>query len=477
MDAYDAIVVGSGPNGFAAAILLQQQGLKTLLMEGADTLGGGMRTKELTLPGFKHDICSAVHPMALASPYLSSLPLEQHGLKFIYAPYEVAHPIDPKHAAILHRDLKHTAELLGKDCRAYQTLFQPFVDQWEELANDILGPLRIPRNPLLMAKFGLKALPSASSIAKTFKTEEAKALWAGLCAHGIQPLDNLTTAAVGMVLGTIGHRFGWPMIQGGSQVLADALASLFRAIGGEVQTGVWLEDMAQLPKHRVLLLDLTPKQLLAIKGLNLRSGYRNQLSRYRQGMGVFKMDWALSDPIPFHNPEVGKASTVHLGGTLEEIASAEYLTGLGRIPDRPYVLLSQQSVFDPSRAPEGKQTAWAYCHVPHGSTADCSQIIENQIERFAPGFKDTILARHSFNTQQMESYNPNYVGGDINGGLMDLGQLYTRPNFSLTPYRTSNSKVYLTSSSTPPGGGVHGMCGFHAARIALADHFQIKVTL
>jgi len=477
LEAYDAIVVGSGPNGFAAAILLQQQGLQTLLIEGADTLGGGMRTKEITLPGFKHDICSAIHPMALASPFLSTLPLAEHGLQFVFAPNEVAHPLDTEHAAILHRDLEQTALGLGKDSSAYKALLEPFVKQWDDLSQAVLGPLRFPRNPMLMAKFGLKALPSAAMMAKNFETTEAKALWAGLCAHGIQPLENLTTAAIGIMLGTVGHRFGWPTAVGGSQAVADALASYFKAIGGNIQTDYWVDDVNQLPNHKVLLLDMTPKQVLNIKGLGLRTGYRNQLKAYRQGLGVFKMDWALSDPIPFRNPAVMQSSTVHLGGTYEEIARAEYHTAQGRIPDAPYVLLSQQSLFDSTRAPAGKHTAWAYCHVPHGSTADCTKIIENQIERFAPGFKDTILAKHTFNTQQMESYNPNYVGGDINGGIMDLAQLYTRPSFSLTPYRTSNKNVYIASSSTPPGGGVHGMCGFHAARIALEDHFNVKITL
>lgn len=477
MKKYDAIIVGSGPNGFAAAITLQQQGLSTLIVEGADTIGGGMRTKELTLTGFKHDICSAIHPMAMASPFMRSIPLAEHGLQFTYAPYEVAHPLLQGEGAVLHRDLQKMKDELGTDGNAYINLIESVVENWEGLAKDTMGPLRFPNHPIDLALFGLKALQPATWIAKNFKTAKAKALWGGMVAHGIQPLDNWTTSAIGAVLMAVGHRYGWAIPIGGSQAIADALASYYQSLGGEIQTNFWVKDRNELPEHRVLILDMTPKQILNLKGLNLTDSYSNKLQKFRQGMGVFKLDWALSDPTPFTDARAGQASTVHIGGTFDEIARSEKLSHQGQKVDKPYVLFTQQSMFDHTRAPKGKHTGWAYCHVPNGSTEDYTAIIENQIERFAPGFKDTILTRHSFNPLEMEAYNPNYIGGDINGGIMDIYQLYTRPVMNLTPYRTSNRQVYIASSSTPPGGGVHGMCGFHAAKVALQDHFNIKVSL
>lgn len=477
MKRYDAIVIGSGPNGFAAAITLQQQGISTLLIEGADSIGGGMRTKELTLPGFKHDVCSAIHPMAVASPFFATLPLEKFGLQFTYAPYQAAHPLDDGETAFLHKDIHEAAADLGSDGKTYLKLIQPVFNQWETLALDTMGPLRFPKDPLLLAKFGLNALQPAEWIAKRFKTEKAKALWGGMAAHGIQPLSNLTTSAIGMVLSGVGHKYGWPIPVGGSQSTANALAAYFQSLGGEIQTDFWLTDMADLPDHKILILDLTPQQILKIKGLDLREGYKRQLQRYRQGMGVFKMDWALSEPVPFKDKRCQQAATVHLGNTFEEIARNERLTHEGKIVEKPFVLFTQQSAFDQSRAPEGKHTGWAYCHVPNGSIADRTEAIENQLERFAPGFKDTILERSTINTHQLEDYNPNYIGGDINGGVMDILQLYTRPTWSFTPYRTANKYIYISSSATPPGGGVHGMCGFHAAKTALYDHFNINVKL
>jgi phytoene dehydrogenase-like protein len=474
---YDAIIVGSGPNGFAAAITLQQQGISTLLIEGADSIGGGMRTKELTLPGFKHDICSAIHPMAVASPFFATLPLEAFGLQFIYAPYQAAHPLDEGETAFLHKDIREAAADLGIDGTTYLKLIQPVFNQWKALALDTMGPLRFPKDPILLAKFGWNALQPAQWIAKRFKTEKAKALWGGMAAHGIQPLSNLTTSAIGIVLSGVGHKYGWPIPVGGSQSIANALAAYFRSLGGEIQTDFWLTDMADLPGHKILILDLTPQQILKIKGLDLQESYKKQLQRYRQGMGVFKIDWALSEPVPFKDKRCQQAATVHLGNTFEEIARNEKLTSDGRIVDKPFVLFTQQSAFDKSRAPEGKHTGWAYCHVPNGSVADRTDAIEKQMERFAPGFKDTILGRSTINTRQLEDYNPNYIGGDINGGVMDILQLYTRPTWSFTPYRTSNKKVYISSSATPPGGGVHGMCGFHAAKTALHDHFNININL
>lgn len=475
MKQYDAIVVGSGPNGFAAAITLQQQGLNTLLLEGADSIGGGMRTKSLTLEGFQHDVCSAIHPMAMASPFFASLPLADFGLRFAYASYEAAHPLLGQETAFLQRDIQKTAESLGKDKALYLQLIEPVYKHWDSLAQDTMGPLRFPKNPLLLAQFGLKALLPASYYAAKFQTPQAKALWAGMAAHGIQPLSNLSTSAIAMVLSGVGHRFGWPIPIGGSQSIAHALAAYYESLGGEIQTGTWLKDVRDLPAHKLLILDLTPKQLLNIQGLDLSDSYKKQLQRYRQGMGVFKVDWALSEPVPFTDSRCQQAATVHLGNTFEEIADNEFRTNKGQIVDLPFVLFAQQSMVDPQRAPAGKHTGWAYCHVPHGSLVDRREAIENQIERFAPGFKDTILSASTMNTQQVEDYNPNYIGGDINGGVMDIFQLYTRPTWSFTPYRTSNAKVYISSSATPPGGGVHGMCGYHAAKTALKDHYHINL--
>lgn len=477
MENYDAIIVGSGPNGLAAGIELQRQGLSTLIVEGAQTIGGGLRTQELTLPGFKHDICSAIHPMALASPFFQQLPLADHGLRFVQPIYPAAHPLDHGSAAVLQRDVRQTAIGLGQDQQQYIDLMEPLVGELPNLLQDALGPLRFPSHPSLLLRFGAKGVLPASLLTKFFKDEKLKALWAGMCAHGIQPLENWTTSAIGLMLMAVGHRYGWPVAVGGSQAIADALLSYYRSLGGKVETSSWVKDVNQLPKHTVLMLDITPKQLLAIKGVDLSAGYRRQLERYRQGMGVFKIDWALSEPAPFKDVEVQKAGTVHLGGTFEEIANYERLSHRGEIVDRPFVLYAQQSVFDKSRAPDGRHTGWAYCHVPNGIDYDYTEYIERQVERFAPGFRDTILARHTFSASQMEVYNPNYVGGDINGGIMDIRQLYTRPVFSLTPYRTSNRKVYLCSSSTPPGGGVHGMCGFQAAKVVLKDHYGISINL
>lgn len=471
---YDAIVVGSGPNGLAAAITLRQRGLSVLLIEGKDSIGGGMRTAELTLPGFQHDICSAILPMAATSPFFATLPLEQFGLEYIYPEVAAAHPFDDGSAAVLKRSIQETARLLGADEGAYLSLMQPVVADWPLIASDILGPLRFPKHPLRMARFGLKALPSAAAIAKRFTTQKAKGLWAGMAAHSIQPLTNATTSAIGLVLSAAGHLYGWPVPRGGAITVANALAAYFTSLGGQIQTGLMVQSLSQLPSARAVLFDVTPKQLMAIAGDQFSGLYKWQLNRFRYGMGVFKVDWALNSPIPFTAPECRQAGTVHLGGTFKEIAAGEQLAANGGHPQRPYVLLAQQSLFDDSRAPAGKHAAWAYCHVPNGSTVDMTTIIEEQVERFAPGFKQTILARHTFNSMQLQQYNPNYVGGDINGGIIDLGQLYTRPALRLSPYKTSAKGLYICSSSTPPGGGVHGMCGHHAARQALKDVFKIS---
>ncbi|MDR6943146.1 phytoene desaturase family protein [Mucilaginibacter pocheonensis] len=470
---YDAVIVGSGPNGLAAAILLQQNGLSVLLLEGKSTIGGGLRTEELTLPGFKHDVCSAVHPLAAGSPFFETLPLHAHGLEYIYPEVAAAHPFDTGTAAVLKKSVIETAELLGEDRDAYLKLMAHLAKSWPGLAPDLLGPLTYPKHPLDLAVFGLDALTPATFLAKRFKTEKAKGLLAGMAAHGIQPLTNLATSAIALVLMANGHLKGWPIPKGGSIKIAEALASYFTSIGGKIETNTFINSFDQLPSAHTVLFDVTPKQLMQIAGFKFSSLYKWQLRRYRYGAGVFKIDWALDGAIPFKAEDVRKAGTVHIGGTLKEIVTGEQQVWNGLHPEKPFVLLSQQSLFDNTRAPEGKHTAWAYCHVPSGSTKDMTDIIEKQVERFAPGFREHIIGRHTFNTQQLESYNPNYIGGDINGGVIDIGQLFTRPVLRLSPYRTSAKGIYICSSSTPPGGGVHGMCGYHSAKRALKDVFNI----
>ena len=474
---YDAVVVGSGPNGLSAAILLQQQGLSVLILEAKDTIGGGMRSAELTLPGFNHDICSAIHPLAAGSPFFTKLPLDKHGLEYIYPTLAAAHPFDDGTASALLGSVHETAAALGNDSSAYIDLISPLVESWPGIAADVLAPLHFPKRPLDMAAFGLNALRSATSLARIFKTKEARGLWAGMAAHSIQPLSNLATSAFALVLLATGHLKGWPIPKGGSSSIGNSLASYFTSLGGTINTGVHVRSMNDLPPAKVVLFDLTPRQILDIAANRFSRFYAWQLSRYRYGMGVFKVDWALDGPIPFTSPHTRQAGTVHLGNTLEEIAVNEKLTSQGFHVEKPFVLLAQQSLFDTSRAPAGKHTAWAYCHVPNGSTVDRTAAIESQVERFAPGFKDLILARHTMNTVEIEAYNPNYIGGDINGGVIDIGQLFTRPVLKASPYRTSAKGIYICSSSTPPGGGVHGMCGYHAAKQVLIDIFNIKTSL
>jgi phytoene dehydrogenase-like protein len=474
---YDAIVVGSGPNGLAAAITLQHAGLSVLLLEAKETVGGGMRSTELTLPGFVHDICSAIHPLATASPFFNALPLHQHGLEFINPPIAAAHPFDSGKAAALHCSIEQTAGALGKDEDGYINLIKPVVTQWPLILNDILGPFHFPRHPLAMAGFGLTALTSAVHVASRFRTMEARGLWAGMAAHSMQSFSRATTSAIGLVLMAMAHSTGWPLSKGGASAIANAMAAYFISLGGLIQTNFYVHSLAQLPSSHAILLDVTPRHLLQIAGHKFSSLYNWQLKRYRYGMGVFKIDWALDGPIPFAAPECKQAGTVHLGNTFEEIKTAEQLVSEEKHPEKPFVLLAQQSLFDSSRAPQGKHTAWAYCHVPNGSEVDMTEKIEMQVERFAPGFRERILARHVMNTRQMEEYNPNYVGGDINGGMMNAGQLFTRPALRFSPYKTSAKGIYICSSSTPPGGGVHGMCGYHAAKKALRDAFKKKVTV
>jgi phytoene dehydrogenase-like protein len=465
---YDAIVVGSGPNGLAAAITLAQAGRSVLMLEQANTVGGGMRTSELTLPGFRHDVCSAIHPLGLGSPFLRALPLSEHGLEWIQPDVPLAHPFDGEPPALLERPLEPTAAKLGPDAGRYRRLVGPLVTNADALLSELLAPLRLPRHPLLLARFGARALlPSTLLARRLFRGERARGLFAGLAAHSMLPLTQVPSAAVGLILATLGHTVGWPLAKGGSQSLADALGSYLRSLGGEIDCGQQVDSLDQLPETRLVLFDLTPRQLIRIAGERLPSRYRHRLAKYRYGPGVFKLDLALDGPIPWRNEECARAGTVHLGGTLDEIVDAEAVVAARGHPERPFVLLAQPSLFDPSRAPTGKHTAWAYCHVPNGSDVDMTEPIEAQIERFAPGFRDLILARHTFGPAQLEHYNPNYIGGDINGGLQDLRQLYTRPLARRVPYSTPVKGLYICSSSTPPGGGVHGMCGYHAAQAAL----------
>lgn len=472
---YDAIVVGSGPNGLAAAITLRQQGLTVLVVESKSEIGGGLRTAALTLPGFSHDICSAIHPLGAGSPFFNTLPLAKFGLEYIYPEIAAAHPFDDGTAAILKNNIQETAEGLGEDKENYLKLIGPLCDVWPLIAGDVLAPLHFPEHPLAMARFGLKAFTSALHLSKKFKTEKTKGLWAGMAAHSIQPLSNASTSAIALVLMIAAHTKGWPLPKGGSASIANALAGYFKSISGEIQTGFHVRSLKDLPSSHAVLFDVTPKQLMNIAGENFSALYSSQLNRYRYGAGVFKIDWALNAPVPFIAAEARKAGTVHIGNTLEEITMYEKNIWRGETGENPFVLLAQQSLFDVSRAPQGKHTAWAYCHVPAGSVKDMTVQIEKQVERFAPGFRECILARHSFNTAQLEEYNNNYVGGDINGGVLDIRQLFTRPALRWSPYRTSAKGLYICSSSTPPGGGVHGMCGYHAAARALKDVFNIRL--
>ncbi len=467
---YDAIVVGSGPNGLAAAVTLARAGRSVCVFEAKETIGGGARSKELTLPGFVHDVCSAIHPLGIGSPFFRALPLAQYGLEWQHPPVPLAHPLDDGSAMLLERSVEATGETLGCDALAYARLMEPLAHSWDRLAEAFLGPLRVQsaRHPLLMTHFGLLALRSAQGLAQHFfRGERARALFAGMAAHSMLPLEQMPSAAFGLMLGVAGHALGWPVPRGGSQKIVDALANYLCVLGGEIVTGVEVTSMEQLPTARAVLFDVTPRQLVRIAGEHLPQSYQQRLQRYRYGPGAFKIDYALDGPIPWKAQECLLAGTVHLGGTLEEIACSERQIWQNVAPERPYVLVAQQSLFDPTRAPAGKHTAWAYCHVPNGSTVDMTARIEAQIERFAPGFREHVLARHVMTPADMELYNANYIGGDINGGASTLRQLFTRPLPRLNPYTTPNERVYLCSSSTPPGGGVHGMCGYYAAQAAL----------
>lgn len=467
---YDAIVVGAGPNGLAAAIEFARVGKSVCVYEANENVGGGARSAALTLPGFVHDTCSAVHPLAVGSPFFKSLSLAEYGLEFIYPPAAVAHPFDDGTAVLLHRSVEKTSEQFGADARAYQKLLTPLVKNWDDLAPALLGPLRLPQHPFAMGRFGLHAIRSASGLAKAhFKEDRARAFFAGVAAHSCLSLAESATAAFGLVLLTLGHANGWPIPRGGAQKISDALAAHLKRLGGEIVTGMRVQSLDELSPSRCVLFDLTPRQLLQIAGKRLPSGFSDKLSKYRYGPAAFKMDWALDGPVPWRASECAQTATVHLGGSFAEIEASEAAVWEGKFTDSPYVLVAQPSLFDSSRAPEGKHTLWAYCHVPNGSDVDMSERIENQIERFAPGFRSRIIGRSVLTPTQLESRNANLVGGDINGGLQTLGQMFTRP--TIHTYRTPLDGVYLCSSSTPPGGGVHGMCGYHAAHVALKKTF------
>jgi phytoene dehydrogenase-like protein len=461
--------VGSGPNGLAAAIVLAQSGVQVTVLEAKDSIGGGMRTQELTLPGFHHDVCSAIHPLAAGSPFFSTLPLAEHGLQWIEPEIALAHPFDDGSAVTLRRSLGETARLMGRDARAYHRLMEPLASSWGRLAASVLGPvLRPPRHPLLLARFGLSALRSASGLARSrFGEEKTRALFAGLAAHANVSLGRPLTAGSALVLAAAAHAVGWPIARSGSQALAEALASYLGSKGGEIKVSRRVASLREVPDADAVLFDVTPRQLLSIAGERLSAAHRKRLERFRYGPGVFKVDYALDGPIPWAAGECRRAGTVHVGGTIEEIQSSEECVSEGRIAERPYVIVAQQSLFDPSRAPAGKHTTWAYCHVPNGSSEQMADRIDAQIERFAPGFRDRVLARHVAGPAALEASNENYVGGDIGGGAHDGLQLLLRPTARLSPYSTSNRRLFICSASTPPGGGVHGMCGYFAAQAAL----------
>ena len=472
---YDAVVVGSGPNGFAAAITLARSGHSVLLIEARDTVGGGLQSSALTLPGFTHDICSVIHPLGIASPFFRSLDFTKYGLEWVQPPVALAHPLDDGTAVLLRRSMDDTAQTLGPDAIPYRRLIRPIIENWDNLLNEVFRPLHFPKHPFIFSRFGLLASQSTDHFVRShFNTVQARALFAGISSHSIMPTYRAGSAAFGLLLGSSGHAAGWPVAKGGSQSIADALKRYFISLGGKVVTGVEVHSFDELPKAKTILMDVTPKQVQTIVGDSIPKSYQQQLNNHQYGPGVFKMDWALRSPIPWKASDCLQAATIHLGGTFEEIAEAEDSVWLGRHPEKPLVILAQPSLFDVTRAPEGKQTAWAYCHVPNGSTVDMSDKIESQIERFAPGFRDCILGRSVMNTVAMEAHNSNYVGGDIAGGLQNPIRLFLKPLGSWRPYATPLRGVYLCSASMPPGAGVHGMCGYHAARRALREVFEDK---
>ncbi|MEX0720724.1 MAG: NAD(P)/FAD-dependent oxidoreductase [Balneolaceae bacterium] len=471
---FDAIIIGSGPNGLSAAIRLAQEGLRVKILEAKPTIGGGTRTQELTEPGFHHDVCSAVHPTAASSLFFRSLNLEKAGLEWVHPKYPYAHPLKEGKAIAVSKSLNETLAILGKDAKSYKQLYKKFVNNWSLLSEDIFGTLRLPKHPLTMARFGWYGMFSASLLSNAmFDSEDTKALFAGSAAHSILPLNKAFTASFGLVLGASAHAVGWPFAKGGSAAITKALSQVFQTLGGEIETNSEVTSLSDIPSTKTILFDLTPHQIVKIAGNKLSSGYKSKLQHYKYGPGTFKMDWALSEPVPWTNKMCRQAGTLHLGGSFQEIADSEKAAWKGNHHEKPYVLVSQPSIFDDSRAPAGKHTLWAYCHVPNGSEKDMSENIENQIERYAPGFKDTIISKHAMNTRQFETYNSNYIGGDINGGAQFFKQLFGRPVLKWDPYKIPVKGMYICSASTPPGGGVHGMSGFHAAESVLKNKFGL----
>jgi phytoene dehydrogenase-like protein len=473
---YDAIVIGAGPNGLSAAIHLARHGLSVCIFESNSQIGGGARSEQLTLPNFIHDVCSAVHPMGYISPFFKTLPLPENGLEWIESPLALAHPFDTQPAAFLSRSVQETAKNLKEDENSYLHLISPFVNHGETLLEEILKPLRIPTHPFLMAKFGLNAMRSAEDVANSkFKTGRAKAIFSGCAAHSMVALNKIATASFGISLAIVAHMVGWPIIRGGSEQIIDCMAKYFRSLGGEIVAGRKIESIKSLPATRAILMALTPKQVAAVAGNHLPQKFRDRLSVFQYGPGIFKIDWALNGPIPWKDPACSKAATLHLGSTFEEILQSESDAWNGKFSPKPFVILAQQSLFDSTRAPAGKHTGWAYCHVPQGSDVDRTEAIENQVERFAPGFKDLILARHTFNSTQLHLHNENIIGGDIGGGANNFMQFIARPVLKWDPYSTPNPRIFICSSSTPPGGGVHGMCGYNAANSVLKKIFKTKI--
>ena len=476
MSSHDAIVVGAGPNGLAAAIVLAHAGLSVLVVEGASTIGGGARTDELTLPGFHHDVCSAVYPLAAASPFFAALPLGDHGLEWIEPPIALAHPLDDAPAALLTRDIDVGARSLGGDAAAYRSLMAPLARAWPSLAIDVLAPLHMPKHPLLLGRFAMHGVQTAERLVRhQFSEPQARALFGGIASHAMQPFSHLGTAAIALVLAAAGHRVGWPIPRGGARRIAEALGSYFTKLGGRIETGTSVTSLSELPSVRAMLLDLTPRQVLRVADRQLPSRYKRALGRFQYGPGVFKVDWALADVVPWRDVQCRQAGTLHLGGSFEELAASEKSIAQGEHPERPTILVSQPSSFDQTRAPAGKHVLWGYCHVPNGSTVDMLPRIEAQIERFAPGFRDRVLARHVMTTADLEAHNPNLVGGDVGSGANTLAQIFLRPVPRWHPCKTPVKGLYICSASTPPGGGVHGMCGYHAAKTALEDVFHIPI--
>ena len=466
----DAVVIGSGPNGLSAAIAIAQKGHSVVVYEAQNTIGGGARSAELTLPGFIHDVCSSVHPLAAASPFFQTLELERFGLRWVMPEIALAHPFDNGEAAAIQAPFGSNLSQFGTDAHAIRQLVGPLVQFWADISKDVPGPPRLPAHPLALARFGFKALQSARKVSRRFRTEKARAVFAGMAAHSVLPLDYWASASFGLLLWASCYSVGWPFAAGGSQTIADALTKVLRSHGGEIVTNHPIRSLDDLPSARAILCDVTPQQFLQIAADRVTSSERHKLSRFQYGPGVFKIDWALDAPIPWKAAVCRKAGSLHIGGSFEEIARSEAAVWSGQVSEQPFLILAQPSLFDPSRAPKGKHTAWAYCHVPHGSNFDMRQRIEAQVERFAPGFGQCVLARSVMGPLDLEKHNPNLIGGDIAGGAMNLGQLFARPTWRL--YRTSAPRTFLCSASTPPGPGVHGMSGYRAALLALKQCFQ-----